>query len=199
MTTPLPTSGAHDAPRPDDQSMDVDTSREPLPTPTPMPPAAYTKPAVPRPADPAHDTSYPPPAAAEARVHEAPSSDDYNAEHAAWRNRSQPAMSISSILNQHSSASPGAEARDAPMLSPAEAWAAQRSSPADEPLFTTTDAPTYVPPPLPRAPRTPLSSASVLPRMPNGVAHGVPRGMPPTNPPPCTQNRTGTGPLLFFG
>ena len=180
MTTPLPTSSAHDAPRPDDQSMDVDTSRESLPTPTPMPPAAYTKPTVPPPADLAHDTSYPPPAAAEARVHETPSSDDYNAEHAAWRNRSQPAMSISSILNQHSSVSPGAEARDAPTPSPADAWAAQRSSPADEPLFTTTDAPTYVPPPLPRTSRAPLSSAGVLPRVPNGVAHGVSRTMPPS-------------------
>ena len=173
MSTERPTSGAPAEPRPEHQPMAVDDYEHGQPA---VPHAAYTKTSAPAPekASSLHDPAYPPPEAPEPRA-EPPSSDDWAAESAAWRNRTQPAMSISSILNQHSSASPSSDSREAPTPSPAEAWHARHSSPSDEPLFTTTDAPSYVQPPLQRA-RAPSNLG--YPRVPSSGPGALPRGLP---------------------
>lgn len=112
-----------------------------------------------------------------ADTHSAEALDSDDAEQTEWRNRTQPAMAISNILNTQSSMSPTSETRDGPASSPAGLWHAHRVSSPDEPLFTTTDAPSYVQPGGPPRGRMPSNSLGYarLPSRGGALPRPVPR------------------------
>ncbi|WFD42577.1 Putative DNA helicase ino80 [Malassezia psittaci] len=103
------------------------------------------------------------------------SSDDGTADAPHWQNRTQPAMSISSILNQHSSSSPKLETQDSPdQSSTSTTWRRQPALPKKEPPFTLTDAHNYVPASTHGSNASVNDGASYPLRTPNGGGLSLP-------------------------